>query len=125
MHNIIFRTACIQILKVFLHIYYIGSINIASAEESRCMCTCSDVLAAALSSTILIFLVISIITFLTGCLCGHFFSIKFRSSKGSTINQVPEYEDIDAHPVRSTRDVKRQEQAFELNKNVAYITHQN
>ena len=98
--------------------------NIMEDSESRCTCTCSGVIAAALSSTVIISLVISIITFITGFMCGNHFTIKFRFFKGKPHtttdhpHQAPEYEDIDAQPI--TRAVKHQEQGLELKENVAY-----
>ena len=91
-------------------------------EESRS--TCSGVLAAALSSTVIIFLVISIVTFITGFVFGNHTRIKFQffKKKPHTTtdqpHQVPEYEDIDAQPI--TRAVKHQEHGLELKENVAY-----
>lgn len=93
-------------------------------EESRC--TCSGVLAAAVSSTVVISLVISIITFITGFMFGNHLRIKFQFLKGKPHNihvadqphQAPEYEDIDAQP--TVKAVKHQDEGLELKENVAY-----
>ena len=94
------------------------------ADESKC--TCSGVLARALSSTVIISLVTAIVTFIGGYLCGTHFKIKLRLLKekpqdtaiAGLPSQAPEYEDIDAQPIPSA--VKHQEQSLELKQNVAY-----
>ena len=97
--------------------FYVGKL-----AESKC--TCPNVLAGVLSSTVIIFLVISIVTFITGFLLGNHFKISFQffNAKPHTTtdhpHQAPEYEDIDAQPFASA--VKHQEQALELKKNMAY-----
>ena len=89
---------------------------------SESKCTCPNVLAGALSSTVIIFLAISIVTFIIGLMLRKHFTItKAKAYTCTRINhpQVgPEYEDIDMQPVANT--VKRQEQGLELKKNVAY-----
>ena len=96
----------------------------AEDSQSRCTCTCSSELAAALSSTVIISLLISIVTFITGFVCGNHFRIKvqiYKEKPHTTTDQphqAPEYEDIDAQPI--TRAVKHQEQGLKLKENVAY-----
>ena len=80
----------------------------------------TDVLAAVVTSLLIAFLVISIFIFITGFVCGHYFSRKFiRSSKEipqTTNNQVPFYEYV----LHVPSGVKHQEQDLELKENVAY-----
>ena len=72
----------------------------------------TDVLAAAVSSTVVAFLVISLLTFIIGLI--HF-SRKFKQSSKETPSQpVPLYEDV------LPSAVKHQEQDLELKENVAY-----
>ena len=93
-------------------------------EESKC--TCSGILAAAVSPTVIISLVISIIIFITGFMFGNHFRINLQFLKRKPRNmhvadhphQAPEYEDIDAQPI--ARAMKHQEKSLELKKNVAY-----
>jgi hypothetical protein len=79
----------------------------------------SDVLAPALSC---IFIVIATILFITGFLCGNYFSVKFQffkrksHTKADQPHQVPEYEDIDAQQI-----TKHGVQGLELKENVAYV----
>ena len=78
-------------------------------------------LAAAVSSTVVVFLVISILTFFTGFAFGHYVrGRKFKESpkKTQVSNQpvVPLYEDVNVLP----SDVEHQERHFELKENVAY-----
>ena len=87
-------------------------------EKSRS----SDVLAGALSSTIVLFLVLSISTLIAGFLCGHYFGRKYEKSS-KKIPALPKpsqpvalYEDVDVLPSA----VEHQEQNLELKENVAY-----
>ena len=86
-------------------------------EESRSL----DELAAAVSSTVVVFLVISILTFITGFAFGHYIrGRKYKESpkKTQVSNQpvMPLYEDVNVLP----SDVEHQEQHLELKENVAY-----
>ena len=75
----------------------------AKMDESRS----SNELAAAVSSTVIVFLVISILTFITEFVFGHYFQVqkyKESSKKTQDINPVssqpdaPLYEDVDMLP---------------------------
>ena len=105
------ETACI-ILLIFAE---------KVSESTR---TCSDILAGAVSSAVILFLVISTIAFIAGFLCGNHFRVNFNILRENHIpqqiilNGAPEYEDIDAKLI--TRAVKHQEQGLELKENVAY-----
>jgi uncharacterized protein YneF (UPF0154 family) len=86
-------------------------------EESRC----SDELIAAVSSTIVVFLMISILTLIAGFASGYYFrGRKCKESCKKTQNYPqptsPLYEDVGAIPSA----VERQEQGLELKENVAY-----
>ena len=84
----------------------------------------SDVLGVTLSSTIVSFLIISILTFIAGFVCGHYFGRKYKgllikniSSNSPIASQpVPLYEDVNVLP--ST--LEHHEKDFELKENVAY-----
>ena len=96
--------------------------SVGKTAESQC--TCTNVLAESLSSTVIIFLVISIITFIIGFMLGNHCRITFQCSRDKQFTRtdhpqiVPEYEDVDVQPV--TNAVKHQGQGLELKKNVAY-----
>ena len=83
----------------------------------------SDELAAAVSSTVVVFLVISILTFIIGFMFGHYFQIwdrKYEDSpkktQVSSQSATPVYEDVDVLPSA----VEHQEQGLKLKENVAY-----
>jgi hypothetical protein len=83
-------------------------------EESRC----SDELVAAVSSTIVVFLVISMLTLTAGFASGYYFRDR-KCKESSTISSQPAaalYEDIDVIPSAA----EHQEQGLELKENVAY-----
>ena len=79
-----------------------------------------DVLRAVVSSTVVAFLVISLLIFATGFVCGHYFGQKSKQpSRGtpdhsSASQSIPLYEDV----IPSA--VEHQEQQLELKENVAY-----
>ena len=85
--------------------------------------TASDsdsILAVALSSTVIIFLVISIMIFIVGFICGHYHGHKFNRSSVETPHstadqpcQIPLYEDVVDVLTSAKRD-------FELRENLAY-----
>ena len=82
----------------------------------------TDILAAVVTSLVLIFLVISVFIFIAGFVCGHYFSQKFKRSSKETPqtsdhpDQVPFYEYV----LHVPSGVKHQEQDLELKENVAY-----
>ena len=92
-------------------------------EESQCS-PASDEIAAAVSSTIVVFLVISILTLIAGFASGYYFrgrkcnesSVKTQDCHIPSQSAVPLYEDVGAVP----SVVEHQEQGFELKENVAY-----
>ena len=90
-------------------------------DESRS----SNELAAAVSSTVIVFLVISIFTFIAGFAFGHYFwGQNYKESPKMTQDVIPAssqpaaplYEDVDMLPSA----VKHQEQGLQMNENVAY-----
>ena len=85
------------------------------ADESRS----SNELAAAVSSTMIVFLMISILTFITGFVFGRYFRIRDRKYKESPKNTnqpaAPLYEDVGVPSA-----VEHQEQDLKLKENVAY-----
>ena len=79
----------------------------------------SDELVGAVSSTVVVFLVISILTLIAGFACGYYIrgrKCKKSSKKTGKPAAAPFYEDIDVLPSA----VEHQNQNFELKKNVAY-----
>ena len=93
-------------------------------EETRS----SDELVVAISSTVVVFLVISILTLIAGFACGYYLRGRKLSKKTSN-NPGPisiasqqaaasYYEDVDVLP--SAAAVEHQEQTLELKENVAY-----
>ena len=79
-----------------------------------------DVLRAAVSSTVVAFLVISLLIFATGFVCGHFFGRKSKQPPTETPDHpsasqpVPLYEDV------TSSAVEQQEGGLEMRENVAY-----
>ena len=79
-----------------------------------------DVLRAAVSSTVVAFLVISLLIFAVGFVCGHFFGRKSKQPPTETPDHpsasqpVPLYEDV------TSSDVEQQEGGLEMRENVAY-----
>ena len=85
----------------------------------------SDKLVVAVSSTVIVFLVISIMTLIGGFVCGYYFrGRKYKESLKKTQDNLissqpaaaPLYEDVDVLPSA----VEHQEQGLELKENVAY-----
>ena len=79
----------------------------------------SDELVVAVSSTVVVFLVISILTLIAGFVCGYYIrdrKCKESSKKTGKPAAVPFYEDIDMLPSA----VQYQERNLELKENVAY-----
>jgi CHASE3 domain sensor protein len=74
-------------------------------------------LIAAVSSSVVAFLVISVLTLATGAACGYYF-VRQRLKQSSSSNQPTEplYDDVNALPTA----VEHQEQGLELTENVAY-----
>ena len=92
-------------------------------EESRS----SDELVVAVTSTVVVFLVISILILIAGFVCGYYIrGQKCKESSKETSNNpvsiasqlaaAPYYEDVDV----LSSAVEHQEQNFELNENVSY-----
>ena len=91
-------------------------------EETRS----SDELVVAISSTVVVFLVISILMLIAGFACGYYLRGRKLSKKtsnnpgpisiASQQAAAPYYEDVDVLPSA----VKHQEQSLELKENVAY-----
>ena len=82
-------------------------------------------LVVAVSSTIVVFLVISIVTLIGGFVCGYYFRGRkykesFKKTQDNPISSQPAaaplYEDVDVLPSAS----EHQEQGLELKVNVAY-----
>ena len=98
------------------YLYLIGNLKM---EEARS----SNVLVVVLSSTTVLFLVISIPIFIAGFLCGHYLGQKYERSSKKIIPAPPKahqpvtlYEDVNVLP----RTVEYHEKDFELKENVAY-----
>lgn len=79
-----------------------------------------DVLRAAVSSTVVAFLVISLLIFATGFVCGHYFGRKSKQPPTETPDhpsasqtEVPLYEDV-------TLSAVEQQEGLEMRENVAY-----
>ena len=88
-----------------MHLHYAGN-KVGSA---------SDVVTVVVVSLVSVFFVSSVIIFIIGFVCGHYFSQKFKQSPKETPNQpAPLYEDV------LPSAVNHQEQAVELKENVAY-----
>jgi hypothetical protein len=86
-------------------------------EESRCL----DELVAAVSSTIVVFLVISISTLTAGFASGYYFrgrkcNESCKKTQSCPQPTAPLYEYVDAIPSAA----EHQEQGLELKENVAY-----
>ena len=77
----------------------------SNREESRS----SDVLAVAVSTTAAAFIVVSLLAFVGGFVCGHYFGRKYKRSSTETSPPVPLYEDVSN---------------LELKENVAYGPHE-
>ena len=92
--------------------YHFVGADLEKTEESRS----PDVLTAAVSSTGAAFLVISLLTFVAGFVCGHYFGRKYTVQTSSLSQPVPLYEDMNVLPSA----VEHQEQGLELKENVAY-----
>ena len=98
-------------------IIFVGLEKIES-EESRS----TNGLTAAVSCAAVAFLMISLLTFIAGCVCGHYFGRKSKQPSRGTpdhplANQpVPLYEDVNVLPSA----MEHQEQGLELRENVAY-----
>lgn len=102
-------------------------LGIETILESRPTCTDStSALATAVSSTVIVFIVISILMFIGGFISGLYVDRKFYRdsvSKGTSHviaerpRQVPVYDDI------LLDTANQQEQNLELKVNVAYKTH--
>ena len=75
----------------------------------------SDVVTVVAASLVSVFFVSSVIIFISGFICGHYFSRNFKQSSKETPSQpVPLYEDV------LPSAVIHQEQDVELKENVAY-----
>ena len=85
-------------------------------KESRS--TNNPILTTAVSSTVVVFLVISLLTFVAGFVCGHYFGRKYKQSSSSLNQPVALYEDVNVLPSA----VEHQEQHLEMRENVAYGT---
>jgi hypothetical protein len=74
-------------------------------------------LTAAVSSSVVAFLVISVLTLAAGIACGRYF-VRQRRKQSSSSSQPTEplYDDVNAVPTA----VEHQEQGLELIENVAY-----
>ena len=83
--------------------------------------------AVAISSSVIAFLITSIVIFITGFACGHCFSQKFKQSS----KEIPHPTDYSPstschdHPIPLYEEVqssamKHQQQGVEVNENVAY-----
>ena len=92
---------------------YILYIGLEKNDELRSV----KILTAAILSTAVVFIVIVILTFAVGFVCGHYIGKKSsrETPDNPTGNQpVPVYEDV------LLSAVKHQEQDLELKENVAY-----
>jgi membrane protein implicated in regulation of membrane protease activity len=92
------------------HAFIVG-LDLNKTQASR---SSHVLLTAAVSSSVVAFLVISVLTLATGVLCGHYF-VRRRRKQSSSSNQPTEplYEDVPTA-------VEHQEQGLELMENVAY-----
>ena len=84
-------------------------------EESRS----SDELVVAVTSTVVVFVVISILTLIAGFACGYYIrgrTCKESSKKIGKPAAAPFYEDVDVLPSA----MEHQERNLELKENVAY-----
>ena len=91
--------------------HFIG-LDLEKTEES----SSPNVLTVAVSTTVAAFLVFSLLTFVAGFVCGHYFGRKYKQSSSSLNQPVPLYEDVNVLPSA----VEHQEQGLELTENVAY-----
>ena len=78
----------------------------------------NPVLTTVVSSTVVVFLVISLLAFVAGFVCGHYFGRRYKQSSSSLNQPVALYEDVNV--LSST--MEHQEQHLELRENVAYGT---
>ena len=81
--------------------------------------------AVAISSSVVVFLITSIVIFITGFACGHCFSQKFKQSSKETPHPTDYPPSTSHHPTPLYEEVqssaeKHQEQDLELKENVAY-----
>ena len=77
----------------------------------------SDVLAVAVSSTVIGSLVVSLLTFIAGDVCGHYFRCrKYCKESTEKIPAVALHEDVNV----LSNTVNNQERDVELKENVAY-----
>ena len=98
-----------------LYYHFVGlDLNKTQDVESR---TSHEILTAAVSSSVVAFLVISILILATGVACDYYF-VRQRRKQSSSSNQPTEplHEDVNALPSA----VEHQEQGLELTENVAY-----
>ena len=77
----------------------------------------SDVLAVAVSSIVIASLVVSLLTFIAGFVCGHYFRCrKYYKESTEKVPAVALYEDVNV----LSNTVNNQERDLELKENVAY-----
>ena len=104
-----------------LILFFVGlDRNSTQDLESR---TSHETLTAAVSSSVVGFLVISVLTLAAGIACGYCF-MKRRRKQSSSSNQPTEplYEDVILNALPQTSAVEHQEQGLELKENAAYGT---
>ena len=88
------------------------NVGLEKAEEARSV----NILAAAVSSTVVAVLIGFLFSFITGFACGHYFGRKSKRSSSSLNQPVTLYEDVNVLPSA----MEHQEQHLELRENVAY-----
>ena len=102
-----------MVLQGVLGNFFINFVGLEEKiEESRS----ANVFLVTVSSVVVAFLIISLLMFVTGFVCGLYFGRKYKQSSSSLTPPVPLYEDVNVLPSA----VEHQEQGLELKENVAY-----
>ena len=110
---------CIITVTLISDVISIGlDLNKTQDLESRIS---HEILTAAVSSSVVAFLVISVLILATGIACGYYFMRRRRFKQSSSSNQPiePLYKDVNALPSAVEHHL---EQGLELKENIAYGT---
>ena len=124
------RVQCISDIDMHRYTMLCYLISVGLDLESRTSYE-NLILTAAVSSSVVAFLMTSVLILATGIACGYCFMWRRRRKQSSSSNQPTEplYDDVILNALPQPSAVEHQEQGLELKENVAYgttksMTHQ-
>ena len=103
-----------NVVNVFVGLYHNNTQDLESRASHETL----------IASSVVAFLVISILTLATGVACGYYFILRRRRKQSSSSNQPTEplYEDVILNTLPQPSALEHQEQGLKLKENAAYGT---